>query len=301
MCSYVLITPAKNEENYIEKTIQSVISQTLLPQKWIIVNNGSTDKTEEIVNRYTAKYKFIELVHFNENTKRNFAAKIGSFNAGYQRLKYTHYDFLGNLDADISFSKNYYEEILKKFMQNLRLGIGGGIIIDFNDKNKRRPNYSRNNVGCAIQMFRRECFENIGGYLPLKIGGEDAAAEVLALMNQWEVQAFPELEVFHHREMGTGNWNIWVARFYRGVEHYSLGYHPLFFIFKSFSRFWEKPWLLGSLLMLTGYLSSCISQEKRIVSNEFVDFLRKKQLKRMRNSFVKSLNIIKLGKTLILL
>ena len=109
--SYVLITPARNEEAYIEKTIQSLISQTILPQKWVIVSDGSNDGTDEIVRRYMDKnkYKWIELVRMPEHRDRQFAAKVHCFNAGYQKVKDLEYSIIGNLDADISFENDYFE------------------------------------------------------------------------------------------------------------------------------------------------------------------------------------------------
>ena len=113
--NYVIITPARNEEAYIEKTIQSVISQTILPRKWIIVSDGSTDKTEEIISRYAKENHFIQLLTSKGDLKRNFGSKVNAFNAGYQLLKDMSYDFICNLDADVTFSSNYFESILQEF------------------------------------------------------------------------------------------------------------------------------------------------------------------------------------------
>jgi len=164
-------------------------------------------------------------------------------------------------------------------------------LIVFNDdwyKNKQIKLNTRNDtVGCAIQMFRRKCYEEIGGYLPLKIGGEDAAAEILARMKSWEVRAFPELEVLHNRAMGSGIWNVWESRYYAGVENYHLGYHPLFFLLKSISRITERPAFFGSILMLSGYLWSSIRSTKRMVSDDFIQFLRNEQRQNMKSAFIK--------------
>ena len=113
--SYVIVTPARNEENYIEKTIKSVASQSLLPKKWIIVSDGSTDRTDIIVNEYSNKYDFIHLLRAEDDNKRNFGSKIMAFRAGVKQLTNLEYDFIGNLDADVSFYFNYYENLLQKF------------------------------------------------------------------------------------------------------------------------------------------------------------------------------------------
>src|SRR6201996_1311307 len=106
---YVLVSPARNEEDYIELTIKSVINQTVLPAKWVIVSDGSTDRTDEIVKKYAAEYPWIELVRRPERKVRHFAGKVDCFNSGYERLKDIPYDVIGSLDADISFEPVYFE------------------------------------------------------------------------------------------------------------------------------------------------------------------------------------------------
>ena len=118
---YVLITAARNEEAYIEKTINSVISQTILPRKWVIVSDGSTDRTDQIVNKYAAKHDFIQLVHISGSTQRNFRSKVNAINIGYERLKHIEYEFIGILDADVSFKSDYFESILREFQKNPKL------------------------------------------------------------------------------------------------------------------------------------------------------------------------------------
>jgi biofilm PGA synthesis N-glycosyltransferase PgaC len=123
--SYVLITPARDEEAYIEKTIQSVISQTVLPQKWVIVSDGSTDRTDDIVKRYAAMYSWIKLVRMPEHRDRQFAAKVQCFKAGYEEVKDERYQIIGNLDADISFGEDYFEFLLGRFAEIPELGVAG--------------------------------------------------------------------------------------------------------------------------------------------------------------------------------
>ena len=123
--SYVLITPAHNEEDFIEKTILSVISQTVLPKKWAIVSDGSTDGTDDIIKRYAKQHDWIEFVRLPQHTDRQFAAKVHAFNAGYEKIKHSEYAIIGNLDADISFEKDYIEFLLSKFDENGKLGVAG--------------------------------------------------------------------------------------------------------------------------------------------------------------------------------
>src|SRR6516162_6214487 len=125
--AYVLITPARNEEAFIEKTIESVIHQTVLPVKWVIVDDGSTDKTPDIVGRYSAHYPWIELVQRPQRPDRSFAAKVEAFNVGHERVNGLDYRIVGNLDADLSFDSDYFEFILSKFREDDNLGVAGTV------------------------------------------------------------------------------------------------------------------------------------------------------------------------------
>lgn len=278
---YVLITAARNEENYIEKTIQAVISQIVLPKKWVIVSDGSTDRTEEIVNNYAAKYNFIDLVKTSGDPERNFGSKAKAVNFGYSRLKAIDYQFVGNLDADVSFDSSYYEDILSKFQQNKNLGIAGGIRYDLFHGKFKKMNCSRNSVGGPIQLFRRSCYEEIGGYIPLEFGGIDAVAEIMARMHGWEVESFPKQVVYHYRTTGTATKNILRVRFYDGVNCYLIGYHPLFQTLRVVYRMFDKPYIIGSLVWICGYFWASIKKYKRPLSDELVQFLRSEQLKRL--------------------
>jgi len=279
--SYILITAAKNEEDYIEKTIQSVIAQSVLPQKWVIVSDGSTDRTEEIVNKYATHYDFIQLVSTDAGEQRNFGSKARAITAGYERVKSIYHDYVGILDADVSFSPTYYESVIRKFVENTKLGIAGGILFDrHKEKYIKQRTSTHWSVSGPIQMFRRECFEQIGGYVPVR-GGVDAVAEVMARMKDWEVIAFPEIHVFHHRPTGAEKGSKHAIWFNQGVEDYLLGYHFAFVPVRCILRVIERPYLLGSLFMLCGYCWYWIRRPRRQVSSEFVQYLRREQLKRL--------------------
>lgn len=280
---YVLITAARNEEAYIGRTIDAVISQNQLPKKWIIINDGSTDSTADIVSRYSAQNAFIELVSVSGDKLRNFGSKAKSVNFGYRRMREISYDFVGNLDADVSFDLNYYENILSKFWANPKLGVAGGVRYDLHDNHFIKVKSARNSVGGPFQLFRRECFEEIGGYLPLKYGGIDATAEIMARMHGWEVQSFPEYRAYHYRRTGTASRNFVKSKIRMGIRDYLIGYHPLFQIFRCIFRLDEKPYVISALIWITGFLWAALMRMNRPVSDEFVKFLRSEQLKRIRS------------------
>jgi len=287
---YVLITPARNEEEYIEKTIKAVISQTILPIKWVIVSDGSTDRTDEIVCEYARQYDFIDFVRTSSGEGRNFGSKAKAVEFGYQHLKHLEFECIGNLDADVTFDSDYYEKIICKFHENEKLGIAGGVRYDWYKGKFRKQKCARNSVGGPFQLFRRNCYEAIGGYVSLKYGGIDAVAEIMARWHGWEVKSFPEIKLYHYRRTGTATGNILSARFYNGVQEYTIGYHPLFEILRVVRNIIRNPILLGSLLWISGYVYAALCSYERPVSDDFVKYLRSEQLKRMWSFLSKQQN-----------
>lgn len=282
---YVLVTAAHNEEFYLEKVLHAVTQQSLRPLRWVIVNDGSTDGTERIVRAYAARFPFIGLVTLPGEHERNFAAQVHAIQAGYEELRSLDFQFIGNLDSDVALPSEYFVEILDRFDQDPRLGLAGGWVCE--PKNGTFAPRRTNRVGSVahgVQMFRRECFEAIGGYLPLRYGGPDFYAEVQARMKGWTVRSFPELTVQHFRTAGTANG--WVRdRIRQGRMDFSIGSHPIFEIAKCLRRITEPPKILGSLVRLSSFLGSYCHLEQRQVSDEFVQFLRKEQLGRLAAGF----------------
>lgn len=280
--SYVLITPARNEEAYIEKTIQSVISQTVLPEKWVIVSDGSTDRTDEIVQKYLDRHPWMELVRTPERKERHFAGKVFAFNAGYEKLKNIDYDIIGNLDADLSFEPGYIEFLLDKFSKDRGLGVAGTPFIEDASEPYDYRFSNIEHVSGACQLFRKECFEVIGGYMPIKGGGIDWVAVTTARMKGWKTRTFTEKTIFHHRTMGTGTGNVLMARFKLGKEDYYEGSHPLWELFRAVYQMRFSPCILGGLFMLSGYVAASLQRMKRPVSPELIAFYRKEQMQRLR-------------------
>ena len=283
--TYVIITPARNEEAYIEKTIRSVVSQTVMPKKWIIVSDGSTDGTDEIVKKYKAHHDWIELVRMPEHEDRQFAAKVFAFNAGYQRIINVNYDIIGNLDADLSFEEDYFEFLLDKFSQQPELGVAG---TPYTEDESDQYDYRFTNiehVSGACQLFRRECFESIGGYIPIKGGGIDWVAVTSARMKGWKTRTFTEKTIFHHRKMGTGKGNLLSARFRLGKEDYYLGSHPLWALLRSFHQMKFKPYVVGGIFIYLGYVTAHLQGTARPIPLGLMKFYRNEQMQRMKKIF----------------
>jgi biofilm PGA synthesis N-glycosyltransferase PgaC len=280
---YVLITPARNEETFIETTIQSVIKQTVLPVKWVIVNDGSTDATSSIVRPYLADHRWIELVDLPVRRERNFAAKVYAFNAGQDRVKDLEYEIIGNLDADVSLDEDHFEFLLDEFGKNPRLGVAGTIFKEHGGYSSGTDSFEgRNHVSGQCQIFRRSCFEEIGGYRANKAGGIDWMAVTTARMRGWTTQSFREKSFFHHRTMGTAERGKLASSFSYGEKDYYLGGHPVWEVFRVAYRMTKRPYLLDGIALGTGYLWALLRRIERPVSDELVRFHRKEQMQKLR-------------------
>ena len=293
MLSYVLITAARNEEEHIGNIIRCVVSQTIQPKKWVIVSDGSTDRTEEIVKEYASENKWIELIVRPEHINRDFASKVNSFNEGYERVKSCQYDIIGNLDADLTFDEEYIEYLLEKFSQNNNLGVTGTPFVEDNSViyDYRYTNIQHVSGGC--QLFRRECFEAVGGFVPMKGGGEDWIAVTTARMLGWQTRTFTEKHFVHHRKMGQAKMKVLRSSFNTGCNDYLLGNHPLWEIFRVFYQLRNKPYIIGSIAMLCGYLGNMLSRKSIPISPELVNFNRNEQLQRLGAVFKRLLPFTK--------
>ena len=285
---YVLITPARNEARSIEETIQSVAAQTVLPLRWVIVSDGSTDQTDEIVRRYAARHDWIELVRMPERRERNFAGKVGAFRAGLARVQNLEYDVMASLDADITFEKDYFEFLLGKLAADPSLGLVGTPFRELSGEMYDYRFVSIEHVSGACQVFRRECFQAIGGYTPVKGGGIDHIAVISARMRGWKTRTYTEKSCLHHRDMGTAQRGPVAARFRLGNKDYALGSHPLWEVFRSVYQMSRKPFVLGGLALGAGYFWAWVRRRERPVSAEFIAFHRGEQMERLRKFFRRS-------------
>jgi poly-beta-1,6-N-acetyl-D-glucosamine synthase len=279
--TYVIITPARNEAQFIESTLKSVITQTVLPLTWVIVSDGSTDGMDDIVRKYTADNPWIELLRMPERRERHFAGKVHAFNAGYARAKQLNPDVVCNLDADVSIVPDHFQFLLGKFAEDLGLGVWGAPFRE----GTMQYNYRFSNIenvwgGC--QLFRRECFEAIGGYVPVKGGCVDHIAVVSARMKGWRTRTFTDKVCIHNRVMGTAEQGALKARFKTGIKDYSVGNHPIWELSRVFYQMTVPPVVLGGLALAAGYLWSLLRRVEISVSHDLVSFTRHEQLQRLK-------------------
>ena len=283
---YILITAARNEELFITKTLDSVVTQTALPERWIIIDDGSTDRTAEIVESYTKRHPWIQLLRHPRRVDRNFAGKVQAVNAGLDQARSLEFEIIGNLDADISFEPDYMEFLLQKLSEDGELGVAGTPFTQDGGYDSARDSFEGDNyVAGPCQLFRYRCFQEIGGYVPNPAGGVDWIAVMTARMKGWKVRAFPEKRFHHYRTMGTAGRGALRALFSYGEKDYYLGGSPLWQLFRVAYRMGKKPVLLGGLALLFGYAWAALRRVNRVVSPELMRFHRHEQMKKLRAVF----------------
>lgn len=279
---YVLITPARNEGRFMENTIRSVAQQTTLPSRWVIVNDGSTDDTGVIAARYAAQYDWITLVDLPRREGRDFAAKVHAFQAGQQKLSGVDYEVIGNLDADVTLDSDHFAFLMGKFGGDAELGVAGTVFHEEQYNSETDSFEGQTYVSGQCQMFRRKCWEEIGGYVPSKAGGVDWMAVTTARMMGWKTQSFREKWFFHHRPLGTATVGSIRKSYAYGKKDYYLGGHPLWEVFRCMYQTRKRPYVVGGAAILAGYFSCVLAREPRVVSSDLMRFHCHEQMAKLR-------------------
>ncbi len=281
--AYVLITPAFNEVQRLSQTIESVLNQTVWPLRWILISDGSNDGTDGIMKSWEARVDFISYIRREKDSGvSGFKSKVAAIQEAYANLHALTFEYVGILDADITLPPIYYEQVIAKFKRNPLLGISGGFIFEqHKGRFESRPANTTRSVAGGIQLFRRCCYELIGGHQPMPHGGEDWLCEIMARKKGWEVLGFPDIVAFHHNPSDAKRGALKEA-IRQGKMDYSVGSHPLFELIKCVRRLQESPFGLRALLRIFGFTCSAIKGARKAVSVEVVDYLRREQLDSLR-------------------
>lgn len=279
---YFIITPVRNEQDYIENTILSVISQTILPQKWIIVDDGSTDATASIVIKYTKEYNFIKLLAKpDRGYKKAGYADIEAFNFGLHFVKDIYkFNFIAKLDGDLSFEDNYYEKIFERFSEQPQLGIAGGHCYQVKKGKLEMERVPDFHVRGATKIYRKKCLDEIGPFLP-EVPGWDTIDELRARMKGWTTKSFKEAKVIHHRPTTSAANGILQGSLLQGEMSYFLGYHPIFMSARVIKRMTERPYIVGGFAMWWGFFLGYLKRLERFDDYELRNYLRNEQVERL--------------------
>lgn len=278
----VLISPVRNEEHYLEKTIESVANQKLTPKEWLIVDDGSTDKTSEILQKAAEKYSWIHVITKPDRGKRSVGpGVVEAFYYGYERLKTKDYDFIGKLDGDLEFKPEYFSSLLAYFREDPHLGSASGKSYLLEDGKLTLERMADEMVAGQINFYRRQCFEDIGGLV--REVHWDGIAFHRARMKGWRTRSIndPNLIFIHQRLMGSSEKGIIEGRLRWGKGQYFMGTHPLYIFAIGLYRMWEKPYVIGGILIVVGYFKAMLDKMPRYEDPEFRRSLHAWQMARL--------------------
>jgi len=276
---YVVITPVRDEEVFLEATIESMIRQTILPLEWIIVNDGSKDNTGKIIDDYARRYPWIRGIHRSDRGfRKSGGGVVDAFNDGYQALSSRDWEFIAKFDGDLTFGSDYFEKCFDEFEADTKLGVGGGVICYLVDGVKRFEEVPAFHVRGATKIYRKACWDSIGGFLPS--AGWDTMDEVKANSLGWCTRSFPHINLIHHRETGSAD-GLWASLVKYGRANYICGYHPLFMLSKSIVRLIRKPYVIGSLGLMYGFISGYLTRVPQAADPAAIAYLRRQQMNRL--------------------
>jgi glycosyltransferase involved in cell wall biosynthesis len=276
---YCLITPARNEAEHISRTLHCVISQTLPPTKWLVVDDGSTDETARIVRDHAERFDFISLV---QRPDRGHDAVGGgvveAFNLGLSTLRDFDLPYLGKLDADVEVDPDYFETLIKRFEQTAHAGImSGQNYLRVDDRLEAERHQRFHPVGGA-RLYSSDCFQQIGGLVATP--GWDTLDLIRARMHGYHTEVFDDLRVIHRRPMGSrGKLREGVQR--HGRTSFLLGYAPIYFALRVLVYVFRKPYLLRAWWLLKGYLIAAFHREPGITTPAERRWLRRFQINRL--------------------
>ena len=279
-CRYVIITPVRNEVATLNLTIESVARQSIQPAEWIIVNDGSSDATGQIIDEAASKYPWLHGVHrYDRGFRKPGGGVVDAFNEGYAALQCKDWEFIAKLDGDLSFDATYFQKCFAYFEGDPRLGVGGGSICNLVNGNVQIERGPRFHVRGATKIYRRECWKALGGLWPAP--GWDTIDEVKAQRLGWRTQTFDDLRLLHHRPTGLAD-GFWGALVKYGRANYIAGYHPLFMVCKCVRRLVQKPYIVGSLALLYGFITGYLKRIPQHDDPATIAYLRKQQITLLR-------------------
>lgn len=286
MLAYILITPAKNEEKYLPKVAEAVISQTMPPVLWIIVDDGSTDGTHDVIKNLESRLNWIKSLQLPQHPRDitfhySYVCKKG-FDSAIQICKTnaTQYDFIGLLDADTVLEETYFEKLSTEFNKNGQLGIASGHITDMLDKEIHWADIKNDEPDRPLprgsgRLWRKECFFETGGY-PIE-PAPDSISNIKANLRGWEIRQFGQIKAIQLRETSSAQ-GLWKGYQIRGSLGYYVNKHPLLVLLGSLSYSIQKPYYIG-LAYLYGYLLEWFRGSPKINDPEIRDYYWNKRLK----------------------
>lgn len=277
---YLLISPCRNEADFMRQTLDSVVSQSIRPEKWVIIDDGSTDDTPGILSEYANQHDWIKIVTRSDRGGRSVGpGVIEAFYAGYGTVNVEDYDYLCKLDLDLRLPPRYFELLMQRMSENPRLATcSGKAYIERDGTLVSERHGDENSIG-ASKFYRVPAFQEIGGFVrEVMWDGIDChKCRMLGWMTRsWDD---PDLRFVHLRPMGSSQTNILVGRMRHGYGQYFMGTGLLWMLATAIYRIPEKPYVIGGLAILWGWIKSYLQRKPRYEDPEFRAFLRRYHLR----------------------
>jgi len=279
MHKHVIITPVRDEEKFIEKTINSMLCQTCPPKQWVIVDDGSTDETGTIIDRYQSQCTWITVIHrVNRGFRKNGIGVMEAFYEGYAALADGEWDFISKIDGDLSFGPDYFERCFMHFDDNDLLGIAGGEVVSFVNNHEIVDKNPAFHVRGAAKTYKRECWNDIGGLY--KLTGWDTLDEMKAAQKKWKTRRLLELKLIQHKLTGSAD-GTWKDAVKNGLANYISGYHPLFMAIKCIKRVFQRPYIIMGIALFLGYIKGYATHAPKVDDRELIKFIHEQQIRKL--------------------
>lgn len=277
--NYVIVSPVRDEEQYIVETIRSVTGQTIPPAEWIIVDDGSSDATGKIIDDYARQYSWIKALHRVDRGERVPGTGVmEAFYAGYKSLNSTDWAFIVKLDGDVGLDPDYFERCFERFHEDPKLGMCGGVMYCIKNGRMEREAHPVVHVRGPIKLYRRACWDAIGGLM--NAPGWDTVDEVQANRLGWHTKTFLDIRAIHYRPTGAvqGAWRDGVKN---GRADFISGYHPVFEIVKCVGRLLKKPYFVYAIAHGYGFFTGYTKRIPRVKDPALVRYIRSQQMRRL--------------------
>jgi biofilm PGA synthesis N-glycosyltransferase PgaC len=280
----VLISPVRNEAAFVQATIDSIVAQSLRPAEWVIVDDGSTDQTREIVEKAAAKNEWIKYVHKADRGERVVGAGVvEAFYVGYSALTVDDWNYICKLDGDIELPSDYFDTLIDYFGADKFLGSASGKVYVPDHKGVFvEERITDEMVSGAVNCYRRACFEEIGGFVRQVMW--DGIAYHRARMKMWRTRSINDkrLKIIHKRRMGSSHKSVWHGRLRWGRGQYFMGTMPLYILAVGFYRMFERPFVVGGIGIIIGYFMAWLSGLERYADLKFRKSLHAWQRERLK-------------------
>jgi glycosyltransferase involved in cell wall biosynthesis len=276
---YVIVTPVRDEEQFIHETIRSVLSQTIQPAEWIIVDDGSRDQTGYLIDECAKSHTWIKALHRRDRGQRLPGTGVmEAFYLGYECLSSPDWDFIVKLDGDVGLPVDYFERCFQRFSEDSSLGMCGGVMYRLDDGAPKLESHPLMHVRGPIKLYSRPCWDAIGGLI--RAPGWDTVDEIQANRRGWHTRSFPDLKVIHYRPTGAAQ-GAWKNSVKNGRADYISGYHPIFMAAKCGRRLFEKPYFVVGVGQAYGYLTGYLRRIPQVDDPGLIRYLRRQQMRRM--------------------